>query len=95
MAWPNQFSHEESPETHQQFVIHLVNREVLRGLGILGGVAIVALILGAILFPTMMVIAVPFFFAYILLFTLPMWLGLFEDDIEAEEHRHDHSPHST
>lgn len=95
MGWPNQLSQKESPESRKQFVIHLVNREILRGLGILCGIAIVALILASILFPTMIVYAAPFFFVYILLFTLPMWLGLFEDDIEEEEYRHDHSSHST
>lgn len=95
MDWPNQLSHEESPEAHQQFVNHLFGREVLRGAGILCGIGIVALILSLVFFPTLVVIAVLFYFAYILLFTLPMWLGLFEDDIEEEEHRHDHSSHAT
>ena len=28
-------------------------------------------------------------FAYMLLFTLPMWAGLLEDDIEDERHRYE------
>ena len=37
----------------------------------------------------MMLLAIPFLFAYIMFLTLPVWLAAFEDDIEDESHRLD------
>ena len=67
---------------------HLRHREAAIGLVIVAGISVMALLLGAILFPTVTLLAAFFFFAYILLFTLPMWAGLFEDDIEEESRRY-------
>ncbi len=68
---------------------HLRHREAAIGAIIIVGLVIVALVLAFILFPRVAAIATFFYFAYMLLFTLPMWAGLLEDDIEEERHRYE------
>ena len=74
-----------SSETLQR---HLRLSETAICIVIVVGISILALVLGAILFPSVVLLASFFFFAYILLFTLPMWAGLLEDDIEEESRRY-------
>ena len=77
--------HTDSSETLQR---HLRHRETAICIVIVVGISILALVLGAILFPSVVLLAAFFYFAYILLFTLPMWAGLLEDDIEEESRRY-------
>lgn len=90
MGWPTQLNRNESPEARQRFLEHLLRREIAIGAAIIGGVLLVAIMLAAILFRPMWFVAIPFFFAYMGLVTLPMWIGVFEDDIEEEVEHHNH-----
>ena len=93
MGWPiHPEDRLESQESEASFLSHLKRREGVIGAIIVGGVILIAVILASILFPKMWLLAAMFFFAYMILFTLPMWVGLFEDDIEEETKRHHEPP---
>ncbi|MCZ6834960.1 MAG: hypothetical protein O7G85_04230 [Planctomycetota bacterium] len=89
MGWPiHPEDHVDTPEAQKSFTRHLMYRETIIAISILILLMGVALTLATLLFPAMWALGAMFFFAYMLLFTLPMWGGLFEDDIEDQKKLH-------
>ena len=90
MAWPiHSKNHVNTPLSKEALSRHLVHREAIIAIVIVFILCAMALLFATMLFPNMILLAAMFFFAYMFFFTLPMWGGLFEDDIEDEIKRNE------